>query len=487
MKWSVGTKIGAGYALALIILIILGLVSYRNTTGLIEAAKMETHTYQVLENLERVVSALKDAETGQRGYLITGKDRYLEPYQTGTSEVNQTIQHLRELTADNPKQQRRLDALGPLIAAKLAELKETIDLRKTKGFDAALKVVLTDKGKKAMDDIRKVVADMGDEERMLLEQRNNKEKASSNTTISVIVYGIPLAFVLLTLAGLWITRTITRQLRTSIAQLSTSSAEILATTTQVASGAAETAASVSETTATVEEVKQTAQLASQKARSVSDSAQKASQVSQSGRKSVEEAMQGMQRIQEQMESIAESIVRLSEQSQSIGEIIATVNDLAEQSNLLAVNAAIEAAKAGEQGKGFAVVAQEVKSLAEQSKQATAQVRTILGDIQKATGTAVLATEQGNKAVQAGVKQTGETGEAIRLLADSVAEAAQAATQIAASSQQQMVGMDQVAQAMENIKQASVQNVSGTKQAEVAAQSLHELGQKLSDMIGSRVA
>jgi len=266
-----------------------------------------------------------------------------------------------------------------------------------------------------------------------------------------------------------------------VSVLASSSGEIMATTTQVAAGAAETAASVSETTATVEEVKQTAQSASQKARSVSDSAQKASQISQSGRKSVEDTAQGMQRIQEQMESIAESIVQLSEQSQSIGEIIATVNDLAEQSNLLAVNAAIEAAKAGEQGKGFAVVAQEVKSLAEQSKQATSQVRTILGDIQKATGTAVLATEQGNKAVQDGVKQTGETGEAIRLLADSVNEAAQSATQIAASSQQQMVGMDQVAQAMENIKQASMQNVSGTKQAEVAAQNLHELGQKLQQL------
>ncbi len=276
-------------------------------------------------------------------------------------------------------------------------------------------------------------------------------------------------------------RKLMREINEGVGVLSTSSSEIMATTTQVASGAAETAASVSETTATVEEVKQTAQLASQKARSVSDTAQKASQVSQSGRKSVEESMQGMQRIQEQMESIAESIVRLSEQSQAIGEIIATVNDLAEQSNLLAVNAAIEAAKAGEQGKGFAVVAQEVKSLAEQSKQATAQVRTILGDIQKATGAAVLATEQGSKAVQAGVKQTTETGEAIRLLADSVNEAAQAATQIAASSQQQMVGMDQVALAMENIKQASVQNVAGTRQAEVAAQSLHELGQKLQQL------
>jgi methyl-accepting chemotaxis protein len=485
MKWSVGTKIGAGYALALIILVILGVVSYRTTTGLIDAAQMRAHSYQVLENLERVLSTLEAAETGQRGYIIVGEDRYLEPYQTGTSAVNQAIQSLRELTADNPIQQQRLNVLEPLIAVKLAELKETIDLRKFKGFDAALKVVRTDKGKQTMDDARKVITEMGNEERRLLEQRSNEMKASSNITISIIVYGIPLAFVLLILVGSWITRTLTRQLRESVAQLSTSSAEILATTAQVASGAAETAASVSETTATVEEVKQTAQVASQKARNVSDSAQKASQVSQNGRKSVEEAMQGMQRIQEQMESIAESVVRLSEQSQTIGEIIATVNDLAEQSNLLAVNAAIEANKAGEQGKGFVVVAQEVKSLAEQSKQATAQVRTILGDIQRATGAAVLATEQGNKAVQAGVKQTTDTGEAIRLLADSIAEAAQAATQIAASSQQQMVGMDQVALAMENIKQASVQNVAGTKQAEVAAQSLHELGLKLSDMIGGK--
>ena len=282
-------------------------------------------------------------------------------------------------------------------------------------------------------------------------------------------------------------RRLMREINEGVGVLASSSGEILATTTKVASGAAETASAVSETTATVEEVKQTAQLAIQKPRSVSDSAQKAAQVSQNGRKSVEDSMQGMQRIQEQMESVAESIVRLSEQSQAIGQIIATVNDLAEQSNLLAVNAAIEANKAGEQGKGFAVVAQEVKSLAEQSKQATAQVRTILGDIQKATGTAVLATEQGNKAVQAGVKQATETGESIRLLADSIAEAAQAATQIAASSQQQMVGMDQVAQAMQNIKQASVQNVSGTRQAEVAAQNLHELGQKLNDLIGGRAA
>jgi methyl-accepting chemotaxis protein len=277
-------------------------------------------------------------------------------------------------------------------------------------------------------------------------------------------------------------RDVNRQIRDGVNVLGSAASEILAATTQVAAAATETAAAVSETTTTVEEVKQTSQVSSQKARYVSDSAQKTAQVSQAGKKAMDDAVEGMMRIREQMESIAGSIVRLSEQSQAIGEIIASVNDLAEQSNLLAVNAAIEAAKAGEQGRGFAVVAQEVKSLAEQSKQATAQVRAILTDIQKATSTAVMATEQGSKAVAAGVKRSTEAGESIRILTESIAEATQAAAQIAASSQQQLVGMDQMALAMENIKQASTQNVAGTKQTETAAQNLHDLGQKLKQIV-----
>jgi methyl-accepting chemotaxis protein len=264
--------------------------------------------------------------------------------------------------------------------------------------------------------------------------------------------------------------------------LASSATEILAAATQVSSGAAETATAISETTTTVEEVKQTGHLSSQKAKYVVDSSQKAAEVARAGRKTVETSVAGMKHIQAQMDSIAESIVRLSEQSQTIGEIIASVNDLADQSNLLAVNAAIEAAKAGEQGKGFGVVAQEIKSLAEQSKQATAQVRNILSEIQKATSAAVMATEQGSKAVQSGVKQSAEVDESIRALADTIAEAAQAATQIAASIQQQLVGTDQVALAMESISQASTQNVAGTKQAETAALNLHELGQKFKRLV-----
>lgn len=265
--------------------------------------------------------------------------------------------------------------------------------------------------------------------------------------------------------------------------LAAAASEITASTTQVAAGSAEAAVAVSQTTTTVEEVKQTAQVSAQKARYVSETAQKSVQFSQGGRKTVEESIAGMRNIQQQVDLIARSIVKLAEQGQAIGEIIATVNDLAEQSNLLAVNAAIEAAKAGDQGKGFAVVAQEIKSLAGQSKQATAQVRTILGDIQKATNGAVLATEQGAKAVATGAQLSEQLGESIRQLADSISEASQAATQIAASAQQQLAGMDQVALAMQNINQASNQNVASTRQAESAAQNLHELGVRLKSLVG----
>ncbi|MBN2030902.1 methyl-accepting chemotaxis protein [bacterium] len=278
-------------------------------------------------------------------------------------------------------------------------------------------------------------------------------------------------------------RSLSSQIKESTNALASASAQISTSVTEIASAATETAAAATQTSTTVEEVRQTSQDSNRKAKHVSESAQKAVEISKAGQKSVSETIEGMHRIEAQMESIAESILRLSEHGQAIGGIIATVEDVAEQSRLLAVNASIEAVKAGEHGKGFAVVAQEVRNLAEQSKEATVKVRNILDDIQKSTGEAVMKTEQGSKAVEDGVKQSADTGDAIQKLMDSVAEAAQATTQIAVSSQEQLVGMDQMVTAMESIKQASNQNVTATKQVESASHDLTGLGQKLQELMG----
>jgi methyl-accepting chemotaxis protein len=570
MKWNVGTKIGAGFGMALLIFVIVGIVSYRNVQKQTEDATWVAHTHEVILTLTKVMSAMQDAETGQRGYVITGDESYLAPYTAGIAIVETHRKHLMDLVEDNPRQEARAETLGTHIADKLTEMEKPLDARRTQDFAAAQTIVIAGGGKRAMDNIRAIVDTMTQVEEQLLAERAAASDSAKRNASLTIVFGTGLAILLAGLVGILITRNVAGPLRclTNAAEritvgdlgatvemdersdevgtlgrafgrminslrgmagvadqiaagdlratlqpqssadvlghalvkmitnlrkqiggmvegaavLGSAASEIVASTAQLASGASESAAAVSETTTTVEEIRQTSQMASQKARTVSDNAQKAVQISQSGRKSTEDAVAGMGRIRTQMEAIGESMMRLSEQTQAIGQIIASVEDLAAQSNLLAVNAAIEAAKAGEQGKGFAVVAQEVKSLAEQSRAATDRVRAILSDIQKATTAAVMATEQGNKAVEAGAKQTEIAGESIQALTGVVSEAAQAATQIAASSQQQLVGMDQVAGAMENIKQASTQNVASARQLETAARNLSDLGQRLKALV-----
>jgi methyl-accepting chemotaxis protein len=259
---------------------------------------------------------------------------------------------------------------------------------------------------------------------------------------------------------------------------------ISTTASQLATSASETSSAISEVTTTAEEVKQTSEVASEKAEYVAQSADATTRISHAGKQATENTMIGIDRIKEEMNAIAESTVQLSAQTKSIEDIINTVADIADQSNILSVNAAIEAAKAGEHGKGFSVVAQEVKSLSTQSKDATNQVREILNDIQKATSTAVMATERGTKSVAQAIELSEQAGDAIDRLSDRVTESSEAAMQITASNQQQLSGMDQLSQAMESINDATQQNLDGVKQIEDAIKNLETMAQTLKTITSS---
>lgn len=264
------------------------------------------------------------------------------------------------------------------------------------------------------------------------------------------------------------------EIKGEVNALSSSSQEIMASLSQLSSGAAETAAAVTETTTTVEELKQTAHLSAEKAKDVLSSSEETAHTVKSSEESIATTIEDMKQIQDKMQIISESILKLSEKGMAIAEIMNSVNDLAEQSNLLAVNAAIEAAKAGEQGRSFGVVAQEIRSLAEQSKQATVQVRSLLNEIQNATSAAVLATEQGSKAVTKGVSQSLETSKAIKAMVENTSVVFQAANQIVLSSQQQLVGVEQVTTAMTNIDEATNQHVGQLDQIKQAVGGLNQV-------------
>jgi PAS domain S-box-containing protein len=189
--------IAGGFGIASAILIIIGFVSYQSATRLIETSSRVTQTQERLNKLEELLSQIKDAETGQRGYILTGEDRYLEPYRTAIASINGEIKHLRKSTANYPNQQKQLDALESAIKNKLAELKGTIDLRQYQGFEAALQMVRTNLGKKLMDDIRFQIREMEKQENQLLKQQAAEAGASARYTIVTLAVGIVLTFVIL--------------------------------------------------------------------------------------------------------------------------------------------------------------------------------------------------------------------------------------------------------------------------------------------------
>jgi len=277
------------------------------------------------------------------------------------------------------------------------------------------------------------------------------------------------------------------QIADAVSVLSSSVGQIVKSTSASADGASETAVTVTETTVAAEEVRQTTMIATENSRFVADLAEETAKVSLEGRRATEDTVAQMTRMREQMVTIAGGMSGLLEKSQAIVEITSTVDDLAQQSNLLAVNAAVEAARAGELGKGFSVVAQEVKALAALSKEATAEVRRILEDIQKATAAAAISIEQGSGMVEAAVKQSSEAGNAIEALTRSVSEAASAASQIAAANQEQLVGIDQVVTAMQGIQGAMRQHAEASRDINQAAQNLNIIRDVLQGLVSKYTA
>jgi methyl-accepting chemotaxis protein len=277
-----------------------------------------------------------------------------------------------------------------------------------------------------------------------------------------------------------------RELLAAVAQgstaMATSSSQILSTSAKQASGVHQQSAAVAQTSATIEQVKTSSDQAVELAMTVSEGSVNAAQVALAGVEAANEANAGMAEIRTRVRQIAENIMALSEQMQQIGDIISSVNDIADQSNLLAINAAIEASRAGEQGKGFGVVAQEIRMLSEQSKEATARVKSILGDIQYATNSAVMTTEQGIQVADAGVENIARVLSVIEDLQSAVRYASQNAQLISASVRQHSAGMEQIKEAMKSIEATTQENLHIATDTRDSAQSLAELASHLRGIV-----
>jgi methyl-accepting chemotaxis protein len=478
LNWTFGRKLAAGFTIAAATLLIVAAFGYQNTHHLIENDRWVNHTYQVRRELSDLVSALKDAETGQRGFIITGSESFLEPYQAGIGVVDKIFDDIRKLTSDNAEQQHRLEVARPLIDAKLDELKSTIEKRRAEGFGPAAAVVSGGEGKRIMDQFRRVIAEMDRQEADLLDRRGEQAESSAQATKSVMLWGSLLGIAFIASVGLLISKSLAKQVGAAVRHIQSSSAELQSAATQQATGAKEQATAMSEITTTITELLATSRQIAESSQRVVMIAEQTAGAARSGDLTVEKANESVAGIRRQVDVIVSHMLELGKKSQQIGGVLDIVSELAEQTNILAINATIEAAGAGEAGKRFSIVADEIRKLADRVAGSTKEIRGLIDDVRSAVNTTVMTTETGSKAVEAGSKQFAEVASAFKQITAQVTTATEAAKEIGLSTKQQASAVEQVNVAVTNVAQATKETEVSTGQTLQTASALAGLSRDL---------
>jgi len=481
-SWTIGQQIAAGFVLPLVILVALGIFSYRSTQRLLQTNESVAHTHEGLVALSTFLSSLDDAETGKRGFVITGREEFLEPYYFGKKGVAAELGHLEQLFSDDPVQNDRLNRMKPIVDERLRELEETIAARRSGGFDAALKIVLEGHGKQAMDAVRRLVAEMkSHEQHQLVEQSDEATNAASLLT-QILGFGTVGACALVAVVALVVIRGLARRIGEAVQHIRSASAELEAAATQQVKGAKGQVSASTEVSTTVRELVTTSRQIAESSQRVTQVANETATAARGGNQTVESAQEAIDAVRRQVEQIVGHMLDLGRKSQEIGAILDIVSELSEQTNILAINATIEAVGAGEAGRRFGVVAGEIRKLADRVGGSTKEIRRLIEEIRGAANTTVMATEDGAKAVDAGTRRFGEVAQSFRRIVDYVGSTAGAAREIELSTKQQTTAMEQVASAIADVAQTARESEAGSAQTLNTASQLASLSQDLVALI-----
>lgn len=455
--WTFGRKLAAGFALSWILLVVVGAASYRAIQSLLEANQWVTHTHDVLNSSARILNLVTEAESEQRVYMITGDPRGLESYTGVESHVAAEVSELRRLTSDNPRQQDRIAEVEQSIAQKLASMDNNVTTRRDSGFEAAAKLVRGGEGRRLMNEVRRVFASIEQEERDLLAVRAQEMTEASSVARATITVGTLVCLVLVSVAGILITRGVTREVGSAIQSMEGSSAELQAAANQQVTGAREQVTAMNQISTTISEFLATSRQIAESSQRVAGIADETSRSAGVGETTVNGAHASITAIREQVDLVVEHMLDLGKKSQQIGAVLDIVSELAEQTNILAINATIEAVGAGEAGARFAVVADEIRKLADRVAGSTKEIRALIEDVRSAVNTTVMATEGGSKAVDVGSRQFSDVARAFKQIAGLVVTTTEAAREIELSTKQQSSAAEQVNLAIASVAQATREN------------------------------
>ena len=508
---KIGTRLYLAFGSVVAILAILLAVAHNNFSKLAQANDWNIHTYEVLEEVNSMLGALVNIETGQRGFSLTGNEASLEPYQAGMKSFRKHLDEAKRLTSDNQSQQDRLQKIDTLVNQWLANaIDPALALRRNVSEGKEPPESLTEferagKGKQVMDALRVAITEIDSVERKLLEQRALDAASLQSLTSSVIVFGGLITVLLAGVLAVVITRglmsklggepdyaaeiagkvasgdlavdvvvrngdhssmvyamkqmkdnlaSIVTQVRNGTDTIASASSQIASGNQDLSSRTEQQASSLEETASSMEELTSTVKQNADNARQANTLAATASEVARKGGTVIGQ--------------VVDTMSGINASANKIVDIISVIDGIAFQTNILALNAAVEAARAGEQGRGFAVVASEVRTLAQRSANAAKEIKTLIDD-------SVSKVESGSRLVNdAGATMT-EIVESVKRVTDIMQE-------ITAASTEQTAGIEQINQAIAQMDQVTQQNAALVEEAAAASRSMQDQSATLAQVV-----
>lgn len=478
-SWTFTRKFTIGLVLGVAAIVAVAALGFASLQALLSSHHRVDEAHEHLDEVVGAVAALGACQHHVLAAATFGGDEEM-------SRASASIERATAATAvidrleDDPQAGTAARGLHDLLRGELTDLAAILRLRRESGQEAALaryreEHAVIDRAERLEAELVTVL-----EQRLLASMQESAHRAKRSQRAMVI--GAAVVGLLLALGGWRLARALRGQVGGAVSNISSASTELQAAATQQAAGSREQATATTEVTTTMKELLASARQISESAQRVARIAEQTALASRGGRTTVDQAAEAIASIRRQVDRIVEHMVDLGRKSQQIGSVLEIIGELAEQTNILAINATIESAGAGEAGRRFGVVADEIRNLADRVGASAKEIRPLIEDIRSTANAAVMATEDGSKAVDAGGRRFAEVATTFTGIAEAVSTTSEAAREIELSTKQQSTAVEQVNQAVASVAVAAKQMESSTGQTFQASSQLAGLAKDLSRLV-----
>lgn len=476
--WTFGQKVGLGFAAIVVPTIAISVVAIFALQSVVAGSeRLVVHFGENIIDALRLDTLSAEAAVEVRGYILDKDETHVALLHDNGETFNKITEQLRgRLTGGEAL--ALLDRVTKERTAYEGLAGRVIDLsrgnEKSESIVALFRTELAPKQRllaSAVEDLAKF------EERARDAAKQRLSETASSATLLVTLIAVIVA-IFATFLGFILTRSLGAQIGGAVGQVQSSSAELQAVANQQATGAREQVTAMSEIATTINELLATSRQIAESGQQVAKIAEQTATSARTGDGAVLNASESVTGIRQQVDTIVKHMLDLGKKSQQIGAVLDIVSELAEQTNILAINATIEAAGAGEAGERFAVVADEIRKLADRVAGSTKEIRSLIEDVRGAVNTTVMTTETGSKAVDAGMRQFQELAAAFRQISQLVTTTTEAAREIELSTKQQSTAVEQVNIAISNVSQATRETEASSNQTLLTASQLAQLSKDL---------